>query len=299
MIGAQSVTEGALLAFSVSASDPDATTPTLNTSSLPLGASFVDNGDGTGDFSWIPDFLQAGVFSVTFVASDGNLTDLEVVEITVIEAGNQSPVLTAIGPQSITENSVLAFGVSSSDPDGSAPTLTAAPLPTGATFIDNGDGTGDSNWTPDFNQAGGYTVTFVASDGALADSEVVTITVNEAVNQPPVLDPIGARSVAELSNLNFVVTATDANGTTPSMTTLRKETLRKEILRKETLSIMVLGRKGSQGKAHSRVGITYEGKTKPANVGSRASLAEPRRHPRLGVLGSKLFGGGEERPPIA
>jgi len=56
-IGAQSTTENVQLVFSVSASDIEST-PTLTTSTLPTGASFLDNGDGTGDFDWTPDFLR-------------------------------------------------------------------------------------------------------------------------------------------------------------------------------------------------------------------------------------------------
>ena len=41
----------------------------------------------------------------------------------MIEAGNQTPLLAPIGPQSTTENVNLAFGVSASDPDGTLPSL--------------------------------------------------------------------------------------------------------------------------------------------------------------------------------
>ena len=53
-----------------------------------------------------------------------------------------------------------------------------------AVFTDNGDGTGIFDFNPDFTQAGLYNVTFIASDGALADTEIVAITVNQ-VNLPP------------------------------------------------------------------------------------------------------------------
>ena len=49
-IGPQGTTEDANLNFGVSASDPDATIPSLNAVDLPIGASFVDNADGTGIF---------------------------------------------------------------------------------------------------------------------------------------------------------------------------------------------------------------------------------------------------------
>jgi len=64
----------------------------------------VDNGDGTGLFDWTPDFTRAGTYNVTFTASDGVLADSEIVTVTVVEAGNQTPVLASIGPRSTTEN---------------------------------------------------------------------------------------------------------------------------------------------------------------------------------------------------
>ena len=44
-----------------------------------------------------------------------NLIDSEIVEMTVFEAGNQSPVLASIGSQVTTENINLNFGVSAVD----------------------------------------------------------------------------------------------------------------------------------------------------------------------------------------
>ncbi|MCH7948677.1 MAG: tandem-95 repeat protein, partial [candidate division Zixibacteria bacterium] len=198
-IGAQSVDEGQNLNFAVSATDADATTPTLSTSALPAGAVFVDSGNGNGSLSWTPTFAQSGVYSVTFYATDGVATDSEVVAITVNNV-NQAPVLAAIGNKTVDEGQNLNFTVTSSDPDGTIPVLTTSVLPSGATFVDNGDGTGVFDWTPSFSQSGVYSCTFYASDGALVDSEVVSKTINN-VNQAPVLAAIGAQSVNENINL--------------------------------------------------------------------------------------------------
>ena len=142
-IGPKRTTEGTNLTFSVSATDVDGATPLLSTSSLPTGASFTDNGDGTADFDWTPDFTQAGGYSITFYAiDDSTAVDSEVVSITVGEAGNQSPVLSTIGSQSVVEGSSLIFAVSAVDPDSTIPTLSTTALPSGATFLDNGNGTG-------------------------------------------------------------------------------------------------------------------------------------------------------------
>ncbi len=217
-IGPRSVTEGANLNFNTSASDPDGTLPILTALNVPLNASYVDNGNGTGTFNFNPTFVQAGVYNVTFIASDGLLADSEVVAITVNEAGNQAPVLASIGSRSVTEGQLLSFSATATDPDQTVPTLIAQNAPSGAVFTDNGDGTASFSFTPTFIQAGIYNVRIIASDGTRADSEVVAITVNEAGNQRPVLAAIGARGATEGVTLNFATSATDADATIPAMT---------------------------------------------------------------------------------
>jgi len=217
-IGPKSVSEGGLLNFNVSSVDPDSTTPSLSTSALPAGATFTDLGNRTGTFNWSPSFTQAGNYNITFRASDGVLKDTEIVTVTVVEAGNQVPVLAAIGSKSVAENALLSFSISATDPDGSLPSFSMTPIPSGATLTNNGNGTATFNWTPSFTQSGPYNVRFIASDGLAADSELVTITVNEAGNQPPVLATIGPRSVTEGANLNFAISAVDPDGTTPTFT---------------------------------------------------------------------------------
>ena len=52
------------------------------------------------------------------------------------------------------------------------------------------------SWTPDFEQAGSYTVKFSVWDGMYTDNILVTITVIN-VNRPPVLQPMGTVNVRE------------------------------------------------------------------------------------------------------
>ena len=110
------------------------------------------------------------------------------------------PVLDAIGPQTININNatLLSFGVSASDPDETIPWLIASPLPEGATFADNGDGTGDFDWTVDVADVGLYEVMFYAYDAVTMgiDSELVNIEVSDLTYtcgnvdglQPPRID---------------------------------------------------------------------------------------------------------------
>ena len=66
-IGSQAVDEGSLLEFTVVANDPDENNVTLNAINAPNGASFDSV---TGLFSWTPDYLQEGTYTVTFTATD-------------------------------------------------------------------------------------------------------------------------------------------------------------------------------------------------------------------------------------
>ncbi|PKK84736.1 MAG: hypothetical protein CVT49_00865 [candidate division Zixibacteria bacterium HGW-Zixibacteria-1] len=215
--GAQNVNENVLLTFAVSATDPDGTIPTLSTSALPAGANFTNNGNGTGSFNWTPTYEQSGAYPITFYAADGSATDSGVVNITVNNV-NREPVLTVPGPQSTNENIFLTFNVSATDADGAIPALSSSTLPTGASFTDNGNGTGTFEWTPTFDQSGDYPITFYASDGDATVSDVVDIAVNN-VNRAPVLAQVavGPVFVDEGQQLVLDITATDPDGTFPTL----------------------------------------------------------------------------------
>src|SRR5205807_4099472 len=56
----QSVNEGQLLQFTVTATDPDGDALSFAGANLPTGATLTDNHNGTATFSWTPSFTQAG-----------------------------------------------------------------------------------------------------------------------------------------------------------------------------------------------------------------------------------------------
>ncbi len=83
-IGRQYVAANNLLSVTISATDAEST-PTFSITGEPAGASFTDNLNGTATFSWTPAPSDAGIASVTFVASDdSSVTVNEVVSIEVI-----------------------------------------------------------------------------------------------------------------------------------------------------------------------------------------------------------------------
>ena len=83
-IGNKSVNEGQNLSFTVHATDPNGQTVTYSlqpvSGSLPSGISFNTT---TGVFSWTPSYTQSGNYGLIFGASDGGLTGVEQITVTV------------------------------------------------------------------------------------------------------------------------------------------------------------------------------------------------------------------------
>ncbi|MBI5214508.1 MAG: T9SS type A sorting domain-containing protein [Ignavibacteriae bacterium] len=173
-IGNQSLLVTQTLSLNIASADGNGTMPSLTVSGLPSGATFTDSGNGNGSFQWTPTYAQNGTYNLTFKASDGSLVDSEKIVITVT---NRPPVLTAIGNKSLVFNQSLSFGVSANDPDLLTPTFTLLNKPSSASFVDNGNGTGSFSWSPTYSDIGNYFLLFIASDGVMADSEAVTVTV--------------------------------------------------------------------------------------------------------------------------
>ena len=84
-IGNQRIIAGYTLTRDVKATDPDGEPLILscNTSAAP-GSSFIDNGDNSGTFSWLPESVDAGVYTgIVFTATDGMFTNTDEVSIIV------------------------------------------------------------------------------------------------------------------------------------------------------------------------------------------------------------------------
>jgi hypothetical protein len=99
----------------------------------------------------------------------------------------QPPVIQAIAAQSIKEGQHVGFLVQASSPDHKLVSLSASPLPVGATFVTESSTTDLTtsvfDWTPAKGQAGSYFIAYVASDGTLSTTLSATITV--VADTPP------------------------------------------------------------------------------------------------------------------
>jgi len=210
----QTVAAESTLNLLLTASDPESETITLTVAGLPNGATFFDNQDGTANLTWTPTFADVGAYPVSVTATDSNgQADTKSFTITVT-APNRAPEINAIGNQAINEGAPLTVNISATDPDGGALILTAANLPNGATFTDNGDGTATLTWTPGAGTAGVYTVSVTATDSNnLSDVQTFTITVAAAnTNLPPVLAPVNNQTISEGASITITIAAIDNNG---------------------------------------------------------------------------------------
>ncbi|CAB1063454.1 Flagellar hook-length control protein FliK [Olavius sp. associated proteobacterium Delta 1] len=99
--------------------------------------------------------------------------------ITYDDPGNmpQPPVMAFIPDRTGVEEDQISFLVEASDPNGTVPALAAVSMPVGAALTDQGDGSGIFAWLPSIGQAGTYSITFSASDGALEDFQRTVLSI--------------------------------------------------------------------------------------------------------------------------
>lgn len=182
---AQTVNEGQLLSFAVSAADPDAgqTLTITAVGTLPEGATFATATPTSSQFRWTPGFNQAGTYTITFKVVDSatpQLSDMKDVRITV----NDVSLLSVPNLQTINEGQSLLFEVVP-PPNVTGPvTITATDLPTGAAVSNQVVNGTQFRWTPSFLQAGSYTVSFKAtvnSPTPISETKQVQINVYDVV----------------------------------------------------------------------------------------------------------------------
>lgn len=183
------------------ARDPDGDKLNYSVDNLPEGAVFYPSKNPPRIY-FKP--ASAGTYDITLRVSDGIHEITGTKRIIVV---NRPPILNPIGDKSLRAGEPLQFAIYGTDPDHDLLSYSAVDLPLGANFSSGGQFT----WTPDASQTGDHFVTFEVSDGTEIDTERIKISVTSP-SQPPVLNPIGDKSVDAGQNLNFKISATDPDG---------------------------------------------------------------------------------------
>ncbi|MCU1589917.1 MAG: hypothetical protein JWP11_1173 [Frankiales bacterium] len=186
-------------AMTTAGGHPTATTLT-ETGSLPAGVTFTDNGDGTGTLAGTPSAGTDGSYPVTLRATNipGNVD--QAFTLTV----NAPPTITSADHRTFVTGAAGTFTVTTSPGTPATTTLTkTGTLPTGVTFVDNGDGTATLAGTPGAGTGGSYPLTIKASNGVASDpTQSFTLT----VNQPPAITSADHTTFARAAAGTFTVT---------------------------------------------------------------------------------------------
>lgn len=188
IVSAPSVFEAAeadSVQFTVTASDPDGDAITgLGALNLPPRAVFdVDLPARHGTFRWLPNYTEAGTYTVVFFAENA-IQGLVYTSIWV-DNTDRPPIVSAPSEVHGTEGEPLEIiAATATDPDGDLiESFVADGLPSGATSTTNRTFTSlRIFWTPVSGQAGDHEVTLTAVsrpgvDAAMAGSAVVTISI--------------------------------------------------------------------------------------------------------------------------
>ncbi|MHB8955464.1 MAG: putative Ig domain-containing protein [Pirellulaceae bacterium] len=199
----QTIAEGQTLTLALAATDDDGDHLWYSAANLPFGA-VLDSQQGI--LQWAPNMDQAGNYpNITLAATDGHSTSTASITIHVTNT-NQSPQFVATTSQYVLEKQQLKFVIAAQDADHDALAYrTQDVLPSGARLDAL---SGRFTWTPTYDQAGDYPLTFVVEDGSgLRDTMDVTLHVRN-VNRWPVID-VDNHSVTLGATLEFFVQATD------------------------------------------------------------------------------------------
>ncbi|MFN1634556.1 tandem-95 repeat protein, partial [Vibrio harveyi] len=178
--------EDASVSIDVLANDQDADSDSLSIESatVPAEQGTVEIIDGKLIFTPAEDFN--GEATVTYVVTDGALTDEATVTVTVNPI-NDAPV--AVNDTVTTdEDTAVTIDVlaNDSDPENDTLTITAASVPAEqgtVTIVD-----GKLVFTPAENFNGDATISYTISDGQLTDDATVAVTVNPVNDAPVAVD---------------------------------------------------------------------------------------------------------------
>ena len=195
--------DGDALTYSWTLQTPEGSTSTLsdNTELAPMFAADT-----------------AGTFTLSLVVFDGTEASEPDSFSVQVEGGNRAPVLANIGTQSVPLGKSLSLGLSASDVDGDPLSffVNPVPLPAGAAFNTN---TGIFTYRPTSLTPESYTLSFGVSDGALTDSETISLVINNEGERPTteytgrVVDAETGNPIAGVSvEVGDQITITDSNG---------------------------------------------------------------------------------------
>ncbi len=170
------------------------------------------NFDGTITYNPDPGFI--GVDTFAYQITDGELTDIGLVIITVVEDIQNLPPVAVDDVAQTPINLPVTIPVLGNDTDPNGDVLTVVEIsdPANGTAILNPDGT--VTYTPDTDFIGTDTFTYIITDGEFFDTATVVITIlPDTINLPPVaVDDVAQTPVNLPVTIPVLGNDTDPNG---------------------------------------------------------------------------------------
>lgn len=201
------MTSGSPFNFTYTGSDPDNDPIGFTMLDAPIGAAIT----AQGTFSWTPPLAQSGIFRVIVSVSDGQLSAFDTSFIRVTQA-NTPPRFTAVLPDTaINEGQTLLFSYTGADDQNDSLQFFLASSPiNGASIQPNGK----FQWTPDFFQAGKYSIIVGLQEKQFTVFDTAVVTVVN-VNRPPVFTALLPDVTIPVDfSLTFSFAATDPDNDT-------------------------------------------------------------------------------------
>ncbi|MGO9197050.1 MAG: beta strand repeat-containing protein [Acidimicrobiales bacterium] len=192
-------------------------TPALSESgALPSGVTFLDNGDGTATLSGAPSAGTGGTYQLIVTASNGiGSAATQDFSLRV----DQAPAITSSASTTFTVGAAGNFTVTTTGFPTAALSEWGA-LPTGLTFVDNGDGTASLAGSPAIGTGGTYLFTVTAANGVSPDAvQDFTLTVYEApeiTSSASATFSVGAAGNFTVTTTGFPTAALSESGALPT-----------------------------------------------------------------------------------
>nr|WP_277922748.1 FG-GAP-like repeat-containing protein [Synechocystis sp. FACHB-383] len=214
---------GTGIAYTVTATDPDAGTTLIYSISGTDSALFdINGGTGAVSFKTAPNFEAPtdngadNIYDITVTASDGSLENSQAVAISVTNV-NQAPTITSGTTANFAENGTgTAYTVTATDPESDSITYGLETTGDYLLFdIDSNTGIVTFKTSPDFENPTDigtdnvYDITVTASDGLLSDSQAIAITVTDVNEAPTITSGTTANFAENGTGTAYTVTATD------------------------------------------------------------------------------------------
>jgi hypothetical protein len=150
---------------------------------LPSGVTFKNNGNGTATLSGTPAAGTAGSYPLTITATNGVGSPAMQSFTLTVSAATQAPAITSANSTTFTVGGAGTFTVTTTGTP--TPSLTeSGALPSGVTFVNNGNGTATLSGTPASGTNATYALTITATNG-VGTPAAQNFTLTVQLDPPP------------------------------------------------------------------------------------------------------------------